>query len=305
MRTQVIRKTVAGGLIRAALPAPMLTAALLLAVVVSAQETTMQVPQGSPVFPTIGQVDCLEEASSGRLCAATWACADGTSGELWGDMGNPDGRRTTAADSDIAIKRGCVVTVDGAAAVRWFSGFRPAGRTGDLLGVTEAPAAMRPVVRAAASGASGGLLLDYVAANHQLTPEAVVGGRCDHIRDDPEFARQKHDCWTGKLASLVDLALHEANPRTICAADLAKRSFDEHAFGSLQDAADLWAMFVGHFNSEAARLGGCAEANLRYRCCGPGRRGSLWPNDETYPADDFMACCERFEAEHVRLGITP
>ena len=108
MRTQVIRKTVAGGLIRAALPAPMLAAALLSAVVVSAQETTMQVPQGSPVFPTIGQVDCLEEASSGRLCAASFECADGSMGELWPDMGNPDGRRTTSADHDVAIKRGCV-----------------------------------------------------------------------------------------------------------------------------------------------------------------------------------------------------
>ena len=264
----------------------------------------MEVPQGSPVFPTIGQVDCLEEVASGRLCAAAFECADGSSGELWGDMGNPDGRRTTSAGDDVALKRGCVVTVDGKAAVRWFSGFRPAGRTGPLLGVTAAPPAKRPVVRSSADASgSGGLLLDYVFAN-QIAPEDVVGNQCDHISDAPEFARRKHDCWTGILSPFVDLALHEANPRTVCAADLAKRSFDEHDEWP-QDAPALWAMFVGHFNSEAARPGGCAEANLRYRCCGAGRKGSLWPNEESYPADDFMACCARFEAEHERLGITP
>ena len=28
------------------------------------QETTIEVPQGSPVFPSVAQVDCLEDASS-------------------------------------------------------------------------------------------------------------------------------------------------------------------------------------------------------------------------------------------------
>ena len=52
-----------------------------------AQETTIKVPQGSGVFPTVGQVNCLEELGSGRLCAATYACS-GESGQLWGDLAN-------------------------------------------------------------------------------------------------------------------------------------------------------------------------------------------------------------------------
>ena len=170
----------------------MFFAAAFLAVVSAAQETTMEVPQGSPVFPTIGQVDCLEEASSGRLCAATYECASGESGELWGDMGNPDGRRTTAADSDIALKRGCVVTVDGQAAVRWFSGFRPAGRTGALLGVTAGAAAKRPVFRThGTAGASSGLLLDWLISEHGYDVQDMLDRGCSHIRDEATERRQE------------------------------------------------------------------------------------------------------------------
>ena len=168
-------------------------AAAFLSVVSAAQETTMEVPQGSPVFPTIGQVDCLEEANSARLCAATYECTSGESGELWGDMGNPDGRRTTAADSDIAIKRGCVVTVDGRAAVRWFSGFRPAGRTGPLLGVTAGPSAKRPVVRTTGTGGtSSGLLLDWLISEHGYDVQDMFDRACNHIRD--EATERRREC---------------------------------------------------------------------------------------------------------------
>ena len=37
-----------------------------------AQTTTIEVPQGTGVFPTIGQIKCLEELGSGRFCAATY-----------------------------------------------------------------------------------------------------------------------------------------------------------------------------------------------------------------------------------------
>ena len=56
--------------------------AAVLAAAAFAQETTIKVPQGSGVLPTIGQVNCLEELGSGRLCAATYECS-GESGRLW------------------------------------------------------------------------------------------------------------------------------------------------------------------------------------------------------------------------------
>ena len=198
----------------------MFFAAASLSVVSAAQETTMEVPQGSPVFPTIGQVDCLEEASSGRLCAATYECASGESGELWGDMGNPDGRRTTAADSDIALKRGCVVTVDGQAAVRWFSGFRPAGRTGPLLGVTAGAAAKRPVVRTPGTGgASSGLLLDWLISEHGYDVQDMLDRECGHIRDEATERRQECEAplrWV--ISKVFGVAL---TPYTRCVAEFA------------------------------------------------------------------------------------
>ena len=98
--------------------------------VAGANETVIEVPQGSGVFPTVGQVDCLEEMGSGRFCAATYECAD-ESGELWGDLVNYDGRRAIGLDSPVARERDCTITVDGKAAVRWFVGSRRTAGTGN------------------------------------------------------------------------------------------------------------------------------------------------------------------------------
>lgn len=115
------------------------------------EETTIEVPQGSGVFPTVGQVDCLEDMGSGRFCAATYECAD-DSGELWGDLANHDGRRAIGVDSPVARLRGCTIAVDGKAAVRWFTGFSPEGGDGALVGVTAKHDAEPPVVRRVAQG---------------------------------------------------------------------------------------------------------------------------------------------------------
>ena len=111
-----------------------------------ANETTIEVPQGSGVFPTVGQVNCLEEAGSGRWCAAIYQCAD-DSGDMWGHMANHDGRRAVGVDSPVARGRGCSITVDGKAAARWFTGFSPDGRDGELVGVTARHDAEPPVVQ--------------------------------------------------------------------------------------------------------------------------------------------------------------
>lgn len=197
-----------------------LALAAFLSVVSAAQETTIEVPQGSPVFPSIAQVDCLEEVASGRLCAATWECADGSSGELWGDMGNPDGRRTTSAGHDLAIKRGCVVTVDGRAAVRWFSGFRPAGRTGDLLGVTTMAAAKRPIVRTTASATgSDGLLLDWLIDEHGYDMQDMLDRECGYIRD--EATERRRECEYGLRTLIGSVSGIASTEFTRCVAALA------------------------------------------------------------------------------------
>lgn len=95
-----------------------------------AEATTITVPQGSGVFPTIGQVNCLEEAG-GTYCAATYECAGGEeSGELWGDMANHNGRRPLSVESPVARARECVIFVDGTAEATWFTAHTPAGRDG-------------------------------------------------------------------------------------------------------------------------------------------------------------------------------
>ncbi len=113
----------------------------------SAETTTMQVPQGSGTFPTIGQVECLEEVGSGRYCAATYECGDGSSGDLWGDMANHNGRRSIGADSPVSNQLDCTVEIDGKAAVQWFHGHRPTGRDGNVVGLSPVVSAEPPTIR--------------------------------------------------------------------------------------------------------------------------------------------------------------
>ena len=165
------------------------TLAVLVGASAFAQQTTIQVPQGSGVFPTIGQVNCLEDAGSGRYCAATYECSGGVSGELWGDLANHDGRRAIGTDSPVARQRDCVITVDGKAAVRWLTGYSPGGRTGDLVGLTTSAEALQPIQRIQqAAGEAHGSLLAYALARYDTSIREWAEGLCDHIRvEAPEY----------------------------------------------------------------------------------------------------------------------
>ena len=99
--------------------------ALLPALHAFGQTTTIEVPQGSGAFPTVGQVRCMEEPG-GSYCAATWACGD-ESGTLWGGLANNDDRRALDASSPVARRRGCTIEVDGAAEAAWFTAHTPGG----------------------------------------------------------------------------------------------------------------------------------------------------------------------------------
>lgn len=145
-----------------------------------AQDTTITVPQGSGVFPTIGQIDCQEEIGSGRYCAATYECSEGD-GELWGNMTNHNGRRAIDSGSPVATQRDCVITVDGKAAVRWFVGYMPNGES-DVAGVTASVRALQPVQRVERIGEGGSNVLDYLLEWYDITMAEIIEEECGHIR---------------------------------------------------------------------------------------------------------------------------
>ena len=104
------------------------------------------VPQGGGKLPTIALVSCLAEEGSqaeGYYCRTTYECSpqrDGTlvSGTLWEGLLYHDGRRVTLESNAIAVQRNCVLNVEDNAKVSYFTGYRPGGRTGDVVAFTRA-----------------------------------------------------------------------------------------------------------------------------------------------------------------------
>ena len=199
-------------------------AAGLLAATTFGSETVIDVPQGSGVFPTVGQLNCLEEAGSGRFCAATYECAD-ESGDLWGDLANHDGRRAIGVDSPVARERDCTITVDGKAAVRWFVGFSPDGRGGELVGLTPKHDAEPPVVRRVAQGGSGGSgsFLSWYVERYGIGDIAAEARDvvCGHL---VEGTSQRENCLRSDVPAAMGrirmAMLWENTPFTRCAAEL-------------------------------------------------------------------------------------
>ena len=176
--------------------------AVLLATSAVGQETTIRVPQGSGVFPTVGQVNCLEESGSGRFCAATYDCS-GETGRLWGNLPNSNGRRAINQDSPVARGRDCVITIDGRAAVRWLTAYAPRGRDSELVGLTTSTGALRPVVGASGEGRS---LLAYILERHNTTLAEIVESNYSQCDDRP--FRERNDCVqvvaNGILDTIID-----------------------------------------------------------------------------------------------------
>ena len=154
-------------------------ATALLAGLASAQ-TVIDVPQGSDVFPTVGQVDCMEPVK-GRRYAATYECGD-QAGALWGDMASNDGSQAINAASPAATGHGCVVTVDSDAAVTSYRGYRPGG-TGEAVGVTDLVGARPPVKQRLEGPASGGSLLEYILKRNDMSIPEYLEADCGHIRE--------------------------------------------------------------------------------------------------------------------------
>ena len=198
------------------------TLAVLLGESAFAQQTTIQVPQGSGVFPTVGQVNCLEDEGSGRYCRATYECSGGVSGALWDDMANHNGRQAIGATSPVARLRDCVVTVDGRAAVRWMTGYRPNGREGDLVGLTTSAAALRPVVRGSTDMGDSRSLLAYILERQDTTLAEIV--ESDYSACDDVPFRERDGCTAAVAHSILNAileALGDAtdNPANQCLVD--------------------------------------------------------------------------------------
>ena len=214
--------------------------AVALAAAAFAQETTIQVPQGSGVLPTIGQVNCLEEMGSGRLCAATYECS-GESGRLWGDLANHDGRRAIGEDSPVARGRDCTVTVDGRAAVRWLTGYSPGGRTGELVGLTTSEDALRPVVRGGSTSTGEGndrVLLDYVLEVADTTLADERDRLCGHI----QAGHTDHDaCVTERVRPVINkaagLLLLPDTPLTRCLVQAKVKAYSDGSVSCVLDQA--------------------------------------------------------------------
>lgn len=239
-----------------------LTGIVVIVAYANAQNTTIEVPQGSGVFPTIGQVNCLEELGSGLLCAATYQYADGESGELWGDMANHDGRRPIGADSPVATKRGCSIEVLGKASVRWLSGYRPSGRDGVLVGLTSSADALRPVYRAPRSTTTeDGNVLDYVLDRYDTTLVELIDDECGHIREGHQD--RKH-CEEGHLRNAKQTMYLGLSPFARCVVELAEAHIRHHypdanVGGALLDPRSYYASLATLLSDPHVLQNGRAE----------------------------------------------
>ena len=199
-----------------AIPKVLLLVAALVAALASAQ-TTIEVPQGSGVFPTIGQINCLEEVG-GRYCAATYECAD-SYGQLWGDLPNHNGRRAIGTASPVARARSCIITVDGEAEAVWFKAHTPGGRNTPPVGLSPVPNPKPPVVaRLTAAPPEGGPMLDWLISEHGLDIAAMREDMCNHLREDapPEHWDQCEGRFIGQISDLLAVS---ATPYSMCVVD--------------------------------------------------------------------------------------
>ncbi len=190
---------------------------VLLALPATAETTTIEVPQGSGVFPTIGQINCLEEIG-GSYCAAMWACGD-ESGVLWGDMTNNNGRRALGVESPVARRRSCVVKVDGLAEAVWFTAHTPRGLGGQQVGLSPVPNPKAPVVRRLIDPTvSEGSLLRWMTDERGLDLAAVRADACKHLNEHATD-EQRSSCEGFAVRTASVALLVNATPFAQCAVD--------------------------------------------------------------------------------------
>lgn len=251
----------------------------LAAFAANAEEAVLSPPQGSDAFPTVGEIACLEDQ-----CDAEYRCAGW---RLRHSIEFRDGRISITPSHAIAT-RACEVFVTGEFSARWFTGV--AGHNGQLTGVTQAH-------KSAEYRGTGQSLLAWLVENHGLTADDL-SGQVSRRRCFSDY----RDCWADQLedfgnGSFWELADYKAEPRMICAAELAKKENDA------ADSGTRWQTYVKHFRSfrrATYRDGGCLH----------GAR-ELW-DLETRGSDEWKAsvrsCCGHWDAaesELQGLGLLP
>ena len=271
--------------------------ALLPALHAFGQTTTIEVPQGSGKFPTVGQINCLEDVG-GRYCSATWTCGT-DDGELWSDMANNDGRRALDADSPVARKRGCTIEVDGAAEAAWYTAYTPAGMDTAPIGlsaVANPPAAV--IRRISEPAVQGGSMIDYLIAEHGLDFETAKREACRHLRDDAPPEEWNRCQWAIHINTVTLLSMMAA-PFSMCAIDLLINMtavLPEH---------DGWVGSPVHWMLRHHPDGpyspdvmtGIDGRNVFGRCEDVFRQGSHF-------RQQHERCCALFREDAARIGLT-
>ena len=287
----------------------------------SAQTTTMQVPQGSGNYPTIGQIECLEEEGSGRYCAATWECGDGSSGTLWRDMEDHNGLRSVVPDHPIANRRDCVVEVDGKASAQWFHGFRPQGRDGSIVALANAVDALPPVQEApertgTMADAPSGSMLAFILERHDTTVQEVVELACPDLEQDP-LPNPLNSClnshsWPGgdylnfNFGGIIyALAITPATPSRKCVAEVLEEAYcpnsAEFRFNPSWDCEDGGANAAAfHFFTGAGFASSIAIPDFLARTLS----NHDWPFQDPPPLEALRSSCGPLALQEIeQIGL--
>ena len=121
----------------------------------------------------------------------------------------------------MANKRACTIEVDGKASVSWFAGYRPAGRTGELVGVVGAAESLRPVIRVERTSANGRSVFDHILQRYETTLPEIVDEECGHIA---RGHRLYDSCEQEVLLSATSAIEVTDTPFTRCAVEVQERS---------------------------------------------------------------------------------
>lgn len=194
-----------------------------------------QVPQGGGRLPTVALVECLAGESTrnrGEYCRTTYACSD-AQGVLWEGMGNHNGRRVTEATSPISNLRDCVLTIDDPATVQYFTGYRPGGLQGEVIGMVRTGRATVSVTVNTMETPSPNMLEQFLFAVQVATLQDWID-----YTDTTSSKCSNHGC----RASGAMLATVPATERTRCYIEQCVASEASGYLGQLTGiCAETWA----------------------------------------------------------------
>ena len=202
--------------------------ALLALPAINSAAAEFAVPQGGAKLPTIAIVSCLADdftRAEGAYCRTTYECSprDGShvSGTLWEGLRYHNSRRVTLESDAFAHQRSCVLDIEDAAQVQFFTGYRPAGFTGDVVAMVRS-----------GSGAATNAVGDPVT----VYAENIIGQFLSHsmVRSATleEWCKERGDCWdwdngtfdSEATSNILYLETVSATDKTECYVDRSVQS---------------------------------------------------------------------------------